>query len=99
MDRSFLVISIINAIREVIPVKIEHEITMQDLGHANDFFKEAVSNQAEFIALMEEIAAATQSLPVVERKKIYCCIARMYRNMIAFDDECIRILNLNHKDA
>ena len=99
MDRSLFILSIIQAIGDVIRVKKEHEITIQDLHQANDFMQEVVKNQEDFVQLMQEISVVTQSLNQTERQKIYRCIAKIYRNMIEFDEECIRIVNSRKKGA
>jgi hypothetical protein len=98
VDKSFFAINIIEAVSAVIRAKKEHEITMQDLHHANGFLQQAVKNQEDFVALMQEIATASQTFPQTERQKIYRCIARMYKNLIAFEEECNRILTSN-KDS
>lgn len=93
MDKSFFVIKIIDAIADVIRVKKEFEITMQDLHQANEYLKEAIANQEDLIEVLQQISVATQSLPKQERQKIYRCVAKLYRNMIAFEEECLRIIN------
>lgn len=45
MDKSFFVLKIIDAITDVIRIKKEHEITLQDLHQANEYLKEGRGNQ------------------------------------------------------
>lgn len=94
MDKSSFVLKIIDAIADIIRIKKEHEITMQDLHQAKKYLEEAATNQQDLIELLQQISAATQSLPKQERQKIYRCVATLYQNMIAFEEECLRILNL-----
>jgi hypothetical protein len=89
VDKSFFVLKIADVIR----IKKEHEITLQDLHQANEYLKEAVLSQEDLIELLQQISVATQSLPKQERQKIYRCVVTLYQNMIAFEEECLRILD------
>ena len=98
MDKSFLIATIIQALADIVRVKLEHEITTQDLRQANDLIRELASNQEGMAVFLLELSKAVENLPLEEQRKILRCVAKIYKNMILFEEECRRIVQLPGKD-
>ena len=94
MDRRLVFGELLEAITEVVRIKKENDITIQDLHYANKLFQKVACNQEELLLFMQEFAKMSVSLKEQQRRKVLHCILTMYKEQYAFDHEILRILQM-----
>ena len=95
MNKNTIIIDeIIEIIRELICIKKESQITIQDLNHATQLSKEAAQNQEDLIFLLEDFINEIKKLRKEEQEKVLSCIMKIYKELFAFDEECSRIIDM-----
>lgn len=96
MNRIKILNEIINTINEVIKVKKNKDITDHDLESAIKMINSMASNQEEIIDILRDLLEHIDrfNYNVDYQNKIITCIIKIYKDLITFDEECLRILSM-----
>ena len=92
MKNKNLLLCFLDSIQSVVLEKKDYEIAIKDFEHAKVIFQEILSNHNDLISFFEDLKPAMQNMNKNDKERVFKCICILYVEVIAFEEECIRIV-------
>lgn len=81
----------LESILEIVKTKKRCEVSSQKIDQARKYYEKAVGTQDDLKGLIKSVYS-NEGISEEDKKEIALCLFRLHKDVLAFDKECIRII-------